>query len=205
MLLVDIINKIYNRLFIVRNDIYVSIASPIILMLLRMRGVKISKCKFYGKAFFYRSNNTNIYIGKNCTFRNVTVSNQIGINHKCIFSTQQEGARLNVGENCGFSGTTIGCFNEISIGNNVRCGANTLITDSDWHLDDPRTGKSEPVYIGDNVWLGYGVIVMKGVSIGENSVIGLNSVVTSNIPANSIAAGVPCKVLKKINESTLDY
>lgn len=100
--------------------------------------------------------------------------------------------------NCGFSGTIIGAFTTIKLGNNVRCGANTLITDSDWHEDDPRAGKAKPVVIGDNVWLGVNAVVLKGVTIGENSVIGANSVVAKNIPANVIAAGNPCKVLKSL-------
>lgn len=54
---------------------------------------------------------------------------------------------LYMGNYCGFSGTVIGAFKYIKIGNNVRCGANTLITDSDWHLDDPRSGKPAAVII----------------------------------------------------------
>jgi acetyltransferase-like isoleucine patch superfamily enzyme len=103
-----------------------------------------------------------------------------------------------IGEGCGFSGTVIGAFSKIELGQNVRCGANTLITDSDWHPQDPRVGPAKPIYIGDNVWLGYGAIVMKGVYIGENSVIGAGSIVTRNIPANVIAAGNPCKVIKQL-------
>ena len=99
---------------------------------------------------------------------------------------------------CGFSGTVIGAFLNVKLGKNVRCGANTLITDSDWHTDDYRTGENKEVIIDDNVWLGYGVKVLKGVHIGKNSLIGANSVVTRDIPANVIAAGNPCKVIKSI-------
>ena len=197
MQLVDFINRIHNRLFFLKRSIYMYSTSPIKMVLMRMRGIKISDCKFYGNVCFLRGKNTSISIGKNCIFRNTQESNQIGVNHKCIFSTQYEGAKLTVGEHCGFSGTTIGCFKEITLGDNVRCGANTLITDSDWHLDDPRSGDSKSIHIGDNVWLGYGVVVMKGVTIGENSVIGLNSVVTKSIPANCVAAGNPCKIIKQ--------
>ena len=66
-------------------------------------------------------------------------------------------------------------------------------------MDDPRTSDPKPINIGDNVWLGYGVVVMKGVTIGENTIIGLNSVVTKDIPSNCIAAGNPCVVKKYIN------
>ena len=62
-----------------------------------------------------------------------------------------------------------------------------------------RVGAPKPVTIHDNVWLGYGVIVMKGVTIGKNSIVGMNSVVTKDIPANSVAAGSPAKVIKTIN------
>ena len=96
------------------------------------------------------------------------------------------------------SGTVIGCANYIKIGNNVRCGANTLITDTDWHTDDLRTSENKDVIIDDNVWLGYGVKVLKGVHIGRNSVIGAGSIVTHDIPANVIAAGNPCRIIKTI-------
>lgn len=85
------------------------------------------------------------------------------------------------------------------IANNVRCGANTLLTDTDWHTDDPRAGKDSAIIIDDNVWLGYDVKVLKGVHIGKNSMIGAGSIVTKDIPANVIAAGNPCKIIKQIN------
>lgn len=57
-----------------------------------------------------------------------------------------------------------------------------------------------PVRIGKNCWLGAGVIVLPGVTIGDNTVIGAGSVVTKDIPANVVAVGNPCKVLREINE-----
>ena len=108
--------------------------------------------------------------------------------------------KIEIGNNCGFSGTVIGSFISVKLGNNVRCGANTLITDSDWHFDDYRAGENKEVIIEDNVWLGVNVTVLKGVTIGRNSVIGANSVVTKNIPENTVAAGNPCKIIKKLNE-----
>jgi acetyltransferase-like isoleucine patch superfamily enzyme len=66
-------------------------------------------------------------------------------------------------------------------------------------LDDPRSGYPKEIVINDNVWLGAGTTVLKGVEIGENSVIGAGSVVTKNIPANVIAAGNPCRVIRAIN------
>lgn len=57
-----------------------------------------------------------------------------------------------------------------------------------------------PVHIGKNCWLGAGVIVLPGVTIGDNTVIGAGSVVTKDIPANVVAVGNPCKVLRPISE-----
>lgn len=95
----------------------------------------------------------------------------IGLNHSCILSTHVKTGKIFIDNKCGLSGTTIGIFLEIKLGDNVQCGANTLITDSDWHLHDERVGPQKSIVIEDNVWLGYGVIVLKGVTIGENSIM----------------------------------
>jgi acetyltransferase-like isoleucine patch superfamily enzyme len=155
------------------------------------------KCSFYGQTIFRTLPFSSIRIGNECLFNSSHASNLIGVYSPCMISTIARGARIEIGNNCGFSGTVIGSAKHVKLGNNVRCGANTLITDSDWHSDDSRTGEDKPVIIEDNVWLGYGVKVLKGVHIGENSLIGLGSVVTKDIPANVMAAGNPCKIIKE--------
>lgn len=62
-----------------------------------------------------------------------------------------------------------------------------------------------PVTIGKNCWIGAGAIVVPGVTIGDNSVIGAGSVVTKDVPANVVAAGNPCRVLRKIGEKDRKY
>lgn len=104
---------------------------------------------------------------------------------------------LKIGNRCGFSGCSIVADKEVIIGDHVMVGANTCIGDRDDHPD--RLGTSpQPVHIGNNVFIGMHCIVMKGVTIGDNSIIGAGSIVTKDIPANCIAAGVPCKVIKTI-------
>lgn len=112
----------------------------------------------------------------------------------------EAGAELEIGDGCGFSGTAIWCFKKIKIGNNVRVGANVLIQDGDAHFDDPRTSPPRPIVIEDGVFIGANVVVKKGVTIGKNSVIGMNSVVTHDIPPNSVAVGIPCKVIKQLSQ-----
>lgn len=162
-------------------------------------GVNLGKNnRFFGKTIFRTEPNSIVKIGDNCRFNSSHKSNLIGVFSPCMISTIARGSEIHVGNNCGFSGTVIGAALSIKLGNNVRCGANTMITDSDWHTDDPRTGQNAPVVIENNVWLGYGVKVLKGVHIGENSVIGAGSIVTKDIPANVVAAGNPCRVIKEL-------
>lgn len=62
-----------------------------------------------------------------------------------------------------------------------------------------------PIHIGENCWLGAGVIVVPGVTIGDNVVIGASSVVTKDIPSNSVAMGTPCRVVRQINDHDKEY
>ncbi len=62
-----------------------------------------------------------------------------------------------------------------------------------------------PVHIGRNVWIGAGALIMPGVTIGDNSVIGAGSVVTKDIPANVVAVGNPCRVMREIGEHDREY
>ncbi len=161
-------------------------------------GINVSKCKFHGRTRFTKHPDSEITIGNNCTFNSSFRSNLIGVYSPCMFSTLKTNAKLSIGSNCGFSGTCIGAALDITIGNGVRCGANTLITDTDWHSEDYRVGPDQPVTIEDNVWLGYGVKVLKGVTIGKNSIIGAGSIVVKSIPQNVVAAGNPCRVIRNL-------
>lgn len=169
---------------------------------LQFQNVSIGKkCLFYGNMTFNVDNGGTIKIGDNCIFRSSETSNRIGLNHRCIISaTPLSGStcKIQIGDNCGFSGTSIWCFNSVKIGNDVRCGANTLIMDGDAHFEDSRTNPPLSIVIEDNVFIGANTVVKKGVTIGKNTVIGMNSVVTHDIPANCIAVGCPCKVIRKL-------
>jgi acetyltransferase-like isoleucine patch superfamily enzyme len=195
----NISNTIANTCDLLKQTILSSISTAFMKLNLRIRNISYGKsiC-FNGLAKFKRSNRGTICIGSYCILNSTSTSNLIGVNRPCIITALTPGSSLTIGDHCGFSGTVIGCFDKITIGNNVRCGANTLITDSNWHLDDPRAEKPKPITIEDNVWLGVNAVVLKGVHIGRNSVIGANSVVTKDIPSGVIAAGNPCKVIKQL-------
>lgn len=61
------------------------------------------------------------------------------------------------------------------------------------------------MHIGNNVWIGAGAIILPGIAIGDNSVIGAGSVVTKDVPANVVAVGNPCRVLREIGEHDREY
>ena len=84
----------------------------------------------------------------------------------------------------------------VLMGPDVKLYAATHPTDPQERLDGLEYGK--PIRIGNNVWLGGGTIVVAGVTIGDNSVIGAGSVVVKDIPANVVAVGNPCKVIKQL-------
>ncbi len=93
---------------------------------------------------------------------------------------------------------------QITIGDNVLFGPRSGIFTSNHAIDPVERVKgacyAKPVTIGDNVWFGANVTVNQGVTVGDNTVIGSGSVVTKDIPANVVAAGVPCKVIREITE-----
>lgn len=98
---------------------------------------------------------------------------------------------------------------KVTIGKHVLIGPRTCIYSASHPIYAPVRAEgydvSKPVTIGDYVWLGGNVVVNPGVTIGQGSIIGAGSVVTKDIPANVIAAGNPCKVIREINDEDRVY
>lgn len=92
----------------------------------------------------------------------------------------------------------------IEFGNDVLVGVNCSFLDNDGHnlaIDKRKNGipNVAPIRIGNNVFIGDNVTVLKGVTIGDNAVVGNGSIVTKSIPSNSVAVGNPAKVIRELN------
>ena len=121
-------------------------------------------------------------------------------------SPRPEAARIRIGNGTFLNrGVMVAAQELVEIGDHCMFANGCFVTDSNHRFDDPDTPitwqgftSKGPTRIGDNVWCGANVVVTSGVTIGERCVIGANSVVTTDLPAFSIAAGAPAKVLRRI-------
>ncbi len=121
----------------------------------------------------------------------------------------EDNAKISIGNNVGISASCLRVYDFLSIGNNTKIGADCILLDSDGHSIDymnRRNGKTDRpnakkagITIGNDVLIGTRSIILKGVKIGDRTIIGSGSVVTKSIPADCIAAGNPCKVIKYIS------
>lgn len=164
-----------------------------------------NKIKLLGIPIISIHKGANVKFGNNILLISHSYFSQPGVNHPVIIRTLSENSKLTVGNDVGISGGGICVLNEVIIGNNVMLGANTFITDTDFHSINPDNRrynyeeiKAKKVEIEDNVFIGMDSIVLKGVKIGSNSVIGAGSVVSKNIPPNQIWAGNPIKFIRDL-------
>ncbi|MEM6255391.1 MAG: sugar O-acetyltransferase [Cyanobacteria bacterium P01_D01_bin.156] len=109
----------------------------------------------------------------------------------------QAGKNLYINFNC----TILDC-NWVTMGDDVLIAPNVQIYTA-YHPTDPATRltgveMAAPITIGNNVWIGGGVIICPGVTVGDNTTIGAGSVVTKSVPANCVAVGNPCRVIRQV-------
>lgn len=172
---------------------------------LRLNGVKCGKglCLF-GVPVIYRYKNARLEIGDNCKIKSSFFSNLIGLYQRTVIIAR-ENAELIIGNNVGMSGVTIYALEKIEIGNNSIIGANVKILDNDFHPVEPTArlknekliGKKE-IIIKENVFIGCNSIILKGTVLGNNCVVGAGSVVCGSFSDNSVIAGNPAKVIRRI-------
>lgn len=123
---------------------------------------------------------------------------------RILLQARETNAEIEIGDRAEFSNNVVVVSRtSVKIGDDFLCGDGVRIMDADFHEVDPELrhlgpGKTSPVVIGNNVWLGSGVMVLKGVTIGDHSVIAPGSVVSKSVPSGVVAGGIPARVIKEI-------
>jgi len=115
------------------------------------------------------------------------------------------GKNITIGKNVFFNtGCSFQDRGGIRIGNGSMLGMNVTIATLNHGLSSETRNTTYPssVIVGENVWIGSNATILPGVTIGGNSVVAAGAVVTKNVPGNSVVAGVPAKVIKKIDKSS---
>lgn len=161
----------------------------------------------HGKPMVRSHSKGAIKLGNNIKLNSAFSSTLAGITNPVILSCFENG-KITIGNNSGFTSTVISSNTHVTIGDNVKIGANTKIYDHDFHSlnykyrRDPYLDRQEclslPVFIGNDVFIGANAIILKGATIGDRTIVGAGAVITKQIiPQDSIVAGNPAKIIKK--------
>lgn len=147
----------------------------------------------YNMRIFMRGNNHKLIIGSNCRFNGgdfyfedddctVQIGDRTTV-ESAHFAVTEPGKSITVGSDCMFSN-----------GIELRTGDSHSIIDNTTKL---RINYAKDIHVKNHVWIGAKAIILKGVTIGNDSIVGTGSLVTSDVPENCIAAGIPAKVVKE--------
>ena len=168
-----------------------------------------------GVPVVFNKTGATLSIGDNVTIKSSFLSNLVGLYSRSIIVTRAPEARIDIGNGVGISGATIYARNSITIGENTAVGGNVKLLDNDFHpieaearvklLSDPSGGDSDliparPISIGKNCFIGCNAIILKGATVGDNCVVGAGAVVAGKFEDNSVIAGNPAKVIRKLHE-----
>ena len=179
-------------------------------LLLRLLFIKTWLTKrnliFKGWCVIHAFPESSIKIGDKTSLYSSFSSNMLGLYQRCIIVARY-GGKIEIGEHCGISGSTIYAWDSIKIGNYTRVGANCKIIDNDFHpveleyrhkaLNEQHARRA-PIEIGDDCFIGMNSIILKGTKLGNNVIVGAGSVVHGSFPDNCIIAGNPAKIVKYI-------
>lgn len=164
------------------------------------------KLTYKGWSVIHSFKGSTIKIGDKTSLFSSFSSNMLGLYQRCIIVARY-GGKIEIGEHCGISGSTIYAWDSIKIGNYTRVGANCKIIDNDFHpveleyrhkaLNEEHARRA-PIEIGDDCFIGMNSIILKGTKLGNNVIVGAGSVVHGAFPDNCIIAGNPAKIVKQM-------
>lgn len=163
--------------------------------------------RIYGRPLIQRHRGSLITIGDGLEMRCWFGSNPLAVVRRCVLATWAPEARIELGENVGLTGTVICARTRVVIGRAVTIGANSTITDTDFHPIDPAArrrdfqgGASAPVVLEDECFIGMHTLILKGSRIGRGAVVGAGSVVAGEVPAGAVVAGNPARVIRMVTD-----
>lgn len=193
------VGDLFNMPWRVRNELRRRLAYPHIRLRFAYHGIPWGKgWRILGMPIIQRHRESRITLGDGLTLRSWPRTNPLVPRHPVVLATRRAGAVIEVGEDCGFTGTTLVAADRITIGDRVLVGANVSIVDTDFHPLTPErrqrdinAGASAPIVIGDDVFIGMDSLILKGVELGTGCVVGAGSVVTRDVPPRTVVAGNP--------------
>jgi len=171
---------------------------------LRRAGVDCgSGLRLYGVPIIGSVRTGSIRIGRDVTLCSRSEDTALGVSRPVLLRTVAPEARIALGDGCGLSGTAICAAVSVSVGARCLFGADAMVVDTDFHPLHPHgrwhapvsAAGSRAVSIGNDVFVGARVVILKGVRIGDGAVIGAGAVVTRDVPAYAVVAGNPARIV----------
>lgn len=193
------------------NELWRLLAYPKVRLVFAWNGIVWGDgWRFYGVPLVQKHRRSTMRFGPRLQLRSSRRSNPLSPNHPVMLATWRAGAVLEVGSDFAMTGGVLCATERIAIGSHVAVGANTTIVDTDFHplevegrRSDASAGRSAPVVIEDDVFIGMNCLVLKGVTIGRGSVIGAGSVVAQDVPPGVVVAGNPARVVRTLGRDFL--
>lgn len=183
--------------------------------------LKLNNCSIEQSAFVIKGSSNSIHCQnveiKKSDIRIVGTNNRVTIKsgvklNKFKINIKGSGCTINIGENSTFEGCRIvnaGISNSITIGDDCMFSDHIEVWASDTHTiydeNDNIINKEKPITIGNKVWVGSHVKILKGVTISDGSIIGMGSIITKNTPSNSLSIGSPNTVIKEKTHWSREY
>jgi acetyltransferase-like isoleucine patch superfamily enzyme len=164
-----------------------------------------------GLPVFKLPGNSRIILGTKVVLNSDSEKSNTALTFKCTLVCGLNGT-IEIGDNTMLNGVSVTAYDKVIIGRNCQIASCTFISDTDFHPVDPAIREREAmgykidynqvnkkaITIGNNVWIGWGCIILKGVTIGDNSIIAAGSVVLKDVPAGVLVAGNPASIKKTL-------
>lgn len=171
-----------------------------------------------GMPIIFNQKGARLKLGNHVTIKSSFLSNLVGLYSRTVIVTRTRDAEISIGDHVGISGATIYARKKITIGDNTCIGGNCKILDNDFHpieiedriklLQENRVGDTnlipaKEIYIGKNCFIGCNTIILKGTILGNGCVVGAGAVVTGTFEDNTILAGNPARIIKRLPPSQI--